>query len=176
MKSRGGLGREVSSHRSPLSERLEQAITCHFQDDLQNFLKVFYTPFSVTVPLAWSGDLSYIDPQFSFQVIKPNDSLLRINEKQFEQQITSVVATSHHKWPYENLAKEISFAFCTTEDVSETHLFERTRMRGVKWRDDYYRVLTIARNKPLAINIKLVSLTRYKGVEGICRRARRYIR
>ena len=49
-------------------------------------------------------------------------------------------------------------------------------MTGVEWRDDYYRVLTIAGNKPLAINIKLVSLTRYKGVEGICRRARRYIR
>ena len=52
MESRGGLGREVSSHRSPLSEPLEQAITCRFQDDLQNFFKVFYTPFSVTVPLA----------------------------------------------------------------------------------------------------------------------------
>ena len=47
-------------------------------------------------------------------------------------------------------------------------------MTGVKWRDDYYcTVLTIAGTKPLAINIKLVSLTRYKRVEGICRRARR---
>ena len=50
-------------------------------------------------------------------------------------------------------------------------------MTGVKWRDDYYcTVFTIAGTKPLAINIKLVSLTRYKRVEGICRRARRYIR
>ena len=45
-------------------------------------------------------------------------------------------------------------------------------MTGVKWRDDYYRVLLPG----LAINIKSVSLTRYKGVEGICRRARAYIR
>ena len=27
IKRRGGLGREVSSHRSPLSERLEQAMS-----------------------------------------------------------------------------------------------------------------------------------------------------
>ena len=36
--------------------------------------------------------------------------------EKFEQQITSVVATSHHKWPYENLDKEISIAFSTRED------------------------------------------------------------
>ena len=38
-----------------------------------------------------------------------------INGKKFEQQITIVVATSHHKRPYENLDKEISFAFSTRE-------------------------------------------------------------
>ena len=51
-------------------------------------------------------------------------------------------------------------------------------MTGVTWRDRTTYILwsSTAGTKPLPIKIKSVSLTRYKGVEGICRRASGYIR
>ena len=100
--------------------------------------------------------------------------------EKFEQQITSVVATSHHKWPYENLYKEISFAFSTREGRKALAKRIYWSERGWQGRRGemtaYILSSSIAGTKPLAIKIKSVSLTRYKGVKGICRRASGYMR
>ena len=77
----------------------------------------------------------------------------RINEKIWTVNYCSVVATSHDKWTYENLVKEIFFAFNIREGrkalAKRSYWSELGRSR---WSGD----MATTGWKPLAINIKFI--------------------
>ena len=79
-------------------------------------------------------------------------------EKRGTVNYCSVVATSHDKWTYENLVKEIFFAFNVREGrkaLAKRGYWSELGRVHVKWRDGYDRVL---RCKPLAVNVKFIYL------------------